>query len=434
MTDSNWKEPNLPYSDGESPDGEEQYNFDESAPADQYHAEEEIPNQYGLYQREEKSREEELFSFRRKPEELQQTGAQSTEPVLLYSFRQTDGINPPLPPTQQPPKLDAPPSAILIFFGKLMESATGKRSPVLALSLLLGLPLAIILPIIAWNIFKPRPPFDDLGMAVFNASGLKGNLVAKWTAGKAEYRLRIEPNTIQQADGFSTVVGDPPQPISINIRLMDQTGFALCGKEVLFKFDPTKTAQPIPPPTSRNAAAIQAAKDQQAAQLATLQAQEQAREHGKDIFQNEPGADGKIVAITAQGDLPCSAKMYRNLDYWDFSTNFPLVAEQEELVKDLIHPAKAVAHTTSYGDYSGSKKSLPTAIEANDTITGSDLARGVVETSGGRVFAVDSGGVLGRAPGWQMFPVPIHYKCDKRAACILTRTGVSTVLHARLRR
>ena len=49
------------------------------------------------------------------------------------------------------------------------------------------------------------------------------------------------------------------------------------------------------------------------------------------MFQNLAGSDGMINAISAQGDLPCSADAYKRANYWDFSTNFPTIEEQEAL-------------------------------------------------------------------------------------------------------
>ena len=86
------------------------------------------------------------------------------------------------------------------------------------------------------------------------------------------------------------------------MKLLDATGFAVCGKDILFPFDAASPG-------------------------------EQDRERGHDILQSSPGDDGKVMAVSAQGTLPCTAAQYKQIVYWDFSTNFPTLAEQDELMK-----------------------------------------------------------------------------------------------------
>ena len=105
----------------------------------------------------------------------------------------------------------------------------------------------------------------------------------------------------------------PPLPMSVNIRLLDSTGFALCGKEIDFRFNPQTAGMPVSvSPVGANGkklsladrnAAMQAARQSQVTQL---QAAEVTREQGKDLFQNQTTADGQVAAINAQGALPCS--------------------------------------------------------------------------------------------------------------------------------
>lgn len=86
---------------------------------------------------------------------------------------------------------------------------------------------------------KASPDSDDLGAGISQASGLRGHLVTRWQ-GKAQYMLKIEPLDPRDAAGFAAVAANPSGPMSINIRLLDSSGFALCGKEIVLRFDPAR--------------------------------------------------------------------------------------------------------------------------------------------------------------------------------------------------
>lgn len=195
---------------------------------------------------------------------------------------------------------------------------------------------------------KSKSEPEDLGDGVFNAAGLRGHLVIRWQ-GNAQYQLQITPINPLESAGFAFVAGNSPQPVSFNIRLLDSSGFALCGKEILLPFDPAKAvpaaASDAQAPVGRGRADRVARE--LAARQAALQAQqalEKERERGKDMFQNRIGADGQIDALSVQGVLPCSADQYKRVDYWDFSTNFPTLDEQQAL---LHHQAGMAAQTAA---------------------------------------------------------------------------------------
>ncbi len=188
----------------------------------------------------------------------------------------------------------------------------------------------------------PNP--GDLGPGIVAVDGLRGHLDTVWEGdaktGRLAYKLRIEPMEDRWGKGFSRVTSNSPMPISVNIRLLDSSGFALCGKEVDFRFNPeTADVQVAVPPlvgangkklslAERNAA-LQAARQ---SEIAQMQAAEVIREHGKDIFQNQTTDDGQVTAVNVQGSLPCSPDQYRRTDYWDFNTNFPTLEQQAALL------------------------------------------------------------------------------------------------------
>jgi hypothetical protein len=224
--------------------------------------------------------------------------------------------------------------------------------------------------------------------------------------------------------------------MSVNIRLLDSTGFALCGKEIDFHFDPQSAALPVTVSAvgangkklslaERNAA-MQAARQSQVTQM---QAAEAAREQGKDIFQNQTTADGQVAAINAQGTLPCSPDQYKRVDYWDFNTNFPTLDEQAM----LLDPK---AHAKEFDPPGHQKRSLPKwgdgfTIQGDDRVKGYDQARGVLWAED-RSFAIDKRYGQTTALAWASNYTLIHYRCDQHASCALTAAGEAAVLHAHL--
>jgi hypothetical protein len=303
--------------------------------------------------------------------------------------------------------------------------------------------LLILIPVLGWLIFKPLPPTVDLGEGIFNAAGLRGHLVANWE-GKAGYRFRLEPIGMQYQAGFAAVLANPQRPFSAKLHLMDANGFTICSTEILFPFDPAQAPDPnplTPPPApkrlSRAEAELMAAQwaAQQQERLHQRQLQELDREHGQEIFQNELGSDGTIAAVTAQSDLPCDRSAYKRFDTFNFTTNFPSYAEQTDLLRQQATAImRPVPKATPI--YKPSVRTSPfvASVEGDDVITGYAPARGVATTSGGKIFLLEKGNLHGNAAGWQVFPASIHYRCDSRAACLLTRSGTSVVLYARLKR
>ena len=179
----------------------------------------------------------------------------------------------------------------------------------------------------------PRGP-RDFGSVNAIVTGLKGHLTTEWNE-KPSYKIVIEPSDPAQQAGFALALTGSPRPLSVGFQLLDSTGAVLCGQDVVVRFDALRAAAlnaanaangEVKTAGAPGAAAAEGALDQ-------LEAQEMAREHGRDIFENEIGDDGQIEAIDAQGAMPCSMQAYNSATSWSFSADFPSVAEQAESLK-----------------------------------------------------------------------------------------------------
>jgi len=259
---------------------------------------------------------------------------------------------------------------------------------------------------------EPTPPaqYIDLGTQRFDPAGLGGRLIARWE-GSAEYQLSLDPLEQEFIPGFQAVAQNPPRPLSLTIRLRNAEGLVVCQKEILF-----------PPPAPEEATPDPAQ---------VLQPQ---KTPSGDTVQNVAGEDGQIAEIAISGGLPCPAKSYTKLVAWDFATNFPTLAEQEDWLKhQKLTPAAAAQKARAANRFVGQVQHLPTAIEGDDVIVGDNPSRGTVETSAGRVFLITTG-LHNRGSEWQVFPAAIHFRCDRNGVCILSRANSHTTLQARLLR
>jgi hypothetical protein len=305
--------------------------------------------------------------------------------------------------------------------GQLLSGLLGKAPQLPVLLLVAGILLAVGAIIFMLRRPKKVPSFEDLGAGISNVDGLRGNLTARWQ-GRAEYKLSFGPLHRIQSKEFSAVVSDPSQPLWINIRLLDATGFALCGKQILFQFDPAQAAGGV----SSQAHLAARKTGLKAAGLAAEEAQEQQREQGKDIFQNQLGDNGKVVAVTAQGVLPCSIKQYRQASYWDFTTNFPSVDQQAALVKRRAAVARAALLRREARRYR-----TTFSVEGDSLITGYNYSTAMLETGSGQSFFVPSNRDRTIADAWAASNSLIHYKCTAFTTCILTHPGGGQAIYAR---
>lgn len=308
-----------------------------------------------------------------------------------------------------------------------------------------GFAALVIFGVAAFYLARPKnnaPQAGDMGPGIKAEAGLRGHLMTRWEGnaktGKLAYQLRIEPMEDRWQEGFSHAVLNPPQPLSVNVRLLDSTGFALCGKELDFHFDPQKANVPTPTlavtdkkmTAAERTAAIAAARQ---SEITQMQAQEVARESGKDIFQNQTGNDGLVTAVNVQGSLPCSPDQFRRADYWDFSTNFPTLQEQAI----LLDPKGANARGEfTPPDHPGKRtlSRLPQqgfVIQGDDRVTGYDSAHGTLWAEN-KAFQIDRRLGQATATAWASNYSLIHYRCDQHANCALTAAGQAAVLHARL--
>jgi len=292
--------------------------------------------------------------------------------------------------------------------------ATALR-PVLTLLALVG--ILGMLAVLAFPMLmpKPKPPalYVDLGNRRFEPAGLGGRLIVRWE-GSPSYQLYIDPVDQEQAAGFQSLAVNPPHPLSVMIQLLDSTGVVGCQKEIVLP-PPAPAGTPIDP---------------------TQVLMPKVTASG-DTVQDIAGSDGKVGEITASGPLPCSLEAYQHLAGWQFTSNFPTVADQVGPLKhavgsDFVASGQRPRSTSSWRNPSPAFQRLNSPIEGDDVIVGDNAAKGLVDTSSGRVFMVGVASWQTRSADWQIFPAAIHFHCEKTGACVLTRVSSRTILQAHL--
>ncbi len=273
---------------------------------------------------------------------------------------------------------------------------------------------------------KGPPQFQDLGAGVSIADGLQGNLSTRWV-GRAEYQLKFQALKPYEDWAFSYVVAHPPRPLSFHIRLLDSTGFALCNKEIVFPADPSRvTVIPVPfpeliPKSSGSGAAAPGGDGMQ------------AFNKGKDIFQDQIGDNGEITAFTAQGILPCTAAQYKQFSYWDFSSNFPTLAEQQAIAMAPILAAerKAAAEREALRRKLAREYHSAFFLSGDADVHSFDSTSGVVEVATGQRFRILNKGNTALANKWANDNVQVHYKCDQYATCQLSDGSTAGIIQAK---
>jgi hypothetical protein len=381
--------------------------------------------------KEEELREQaELYSFRASVETQQQP------PILEAPIVQDPVYHAPEPAQAQTPPDQGGKKGIRKFF----ESRT-KVYAAIGVGFVILIGIAIVAAF--WTASSPEGRYD-LGSVSSSASGLKGHLFTEWDK-NLNYRLTIEPSEPQRQAAFALAVANSPHPLSIEIRLQDPEGFVLCSKEILLKFDARNAAELAAPNADAQGAKTDAApapggQPAPGIDLAQADAQEAAREKGKDVFKNQVGPDGQITALNSQGAISCTARAYEKAVAWSFSPNFPTLAEQDEVLErqkeTLANGGRPSAQTSAARNKMTAKpaqKLLPFSIEGDDTIVDFDTSRGIIETGAGKFFFIDKSGGAASDYRWQDYPVEIHYRCDQGSECILMHAGAGA-LHVRLRR
>ncbi len=81
----------------------------------------------------------------------------------------------------------------------------------------------------------------DFGTVNAIAAGLQGHLVTEWQD-KPTYRLAIEPADAANQAAFALTVAGSLRPLSVAFQLLDSTGAALCGADVVVRYDAARTA------------------------------------------------------------------------------------------------------------------------------------------------------------------------------------------------
>jgi hypothetical protein len=314
----------------------------------------------------------------------------------LYSFR--TAMPAPVPPLQPPTPAQ--------------RAATSRKNIAVMTGIgAVALLLAVLIVMLIENRRETGPPFIDLGEKNDAAAGLGGRLIVKWD-GRAEYELHVDPLVAGQIPAFSAVAAVPPRPISFDLHLKDAAGAVLCQKEILLPVDTGAQTDP-----------------------ANAQPQIPTQTIGGDVVQNVAEGDGKIDEVVVNGQLPCSAKAYKRLTAWDFASSFPTVAAQQEW---MSHEESVEGNLRRRAADARAKALIPRVlplaapIEGDDVIVFDNPTKGTVETKAGRLFFLGRNGLRQHAPGWQVFPAVIHFRCDVKSNCVLTRADASAAVQARL--
>jgi len=163
-----------------------------------------------------------------------------------------------------------------------------------------------------------------------------------------------------------------------------------------------------------------------------------------DVFRNIQGPDGSVEALWAEGELPCSPDQYQRFDYWDLSTNFPTLAEQDQL---LGRKRAETAHTDSesggearagHEERAATRrrvvKKAPPAylVQGDDRATEFDATRSMLVVGVSTRFLIDRKSDEQMVAGWADDDSLIHFTCDSRANCSLRRAGTVSLVPARM--
>ena len=296
---------------------------------------------------------------------------------------------------------------------------------------LLVLAMGALVMLTQKNPDKPKTPIDsdDLGAGIANASGLRGHLVTRWQ-GKAQYMLKIEPLDPRENDGFAAVSANPPGPIYINIRLLDSSGFALCGKEIVLHYDPARSSH-VSSSAPKNKDEAENLAILRQADLERVTAQEKSREIGQRPFQNVLDRTARSRAYGPREIFPALPINTNAFDYWDLSTNFPTLAEQDQLLgrhhtRDPRTPIRA--HSEHASPRAARHKAPPKPqsafyMEGDDRATAFEPGRNLLTIGPGKSFTVVRTLDVATAAAWADDSSLVHYTCDQHAACALRRAG-----------
>ncbi|MDR3453677.1 MAG: hypothetical protein P4L96_12915 [Rhodoferax sp.] len=259
---------------------------------------------------------------------------------------------------------------------------------------------------------QPKNTAGDLGQGVASDAGVRGHLVTSWQDKAAHYKLKIEPINFPEADGFARATAVNSQPLVFNVRVLNVVGDAICGKQVVL----------LP------------------AAGGTLPA-------GADAFKRITGKSGGVEGLWAEGTLPCSADQYERFNYWDFTTNFPTVAEQDKMLgiaprvrAEQEAPAanqtrqaqSAAARAASANQRAQKKPQSSFFLQGDDHATSFEPGRNLLTIGPGKSFVVLRAVDLQTAAAWADDEALVHYTCDQHAICSLRHSGSAAVVLARM--
>jgi hypothetical protein len=331
-----------------------------------------------------------------------------------YAERQEDDLYAYRTQMDQPPAASATPEAPRASEREPRPAVPLDRKTI-AVFAAVGIAGLLLFAIIVSSSLKQGtpPPITDMGTHNLDGPGLSGHFIARWVGG-AQYQLYIDPVSPDANARFGAVASNPPHPLTVSLRLNDESNTLVCSKEILFPF-------PALPETRENDLKLLLARQTPSG----------------DTVQNVAAPNGQIDEIALEGPLPCSAKQMLKVTGWEFLTNFPSPSDQAEWLAHVQHEqseanARHLAKTKDKKFGLTRVQVLPSAIEGDDVIVGDNPSRGTVQTRAGRIFLLSGNGMTIQSLGWQVFPAAIHFKCDKNAVCTLSRPDASSSLQARL--
>lgn len=258
--------------------------------------------------------------------------------------------------------------------------------------------------------YKEAP--GDLGQAVVVASGLRGHLIAQLKDDKTvHYQLKIEPIDFPEQDSFARAVASNSAPFHFNLRVLNQVGDSICGKQIVL---PAVPAGPVPA--------------------------------GADALQRVKGSKGIFAGLWAEGTLPCSPEQYARFNYWDFSTDFPSVVDQDRAFGIDHRPqtdnpdGAGTQQQSAQGSRPASRARRRAApkkpqavyfLQGDDHVSSFEPGRNLLTLGPGRSFVVLRAADLATARAWADDDALVHYTCDPQATCSLRRSGSAAIILAR---
>jgi hypothetical protein len=320
----------------------------------------------------------------------------------LYAFR--DALS---TPEQSPQRAQVVVNAAGNQVAQPVAPAQKKKQQMLLALVTIGCVVLAIIAVVTLQQGTPPPPYVDLGSSHVANSGLSGDLIARWT-GKANYVFYVNPMSSDNLTGFAAVAAAPPRQIVFNIHLKDASGVTVCDKEIVFPFRAQENGSTIP-----------------------TQGPPEKTMDG-DAISYERGSQGEIVRIEVNGPMNCAEKLYDRIAIWDFTTTYPVKGDQDDWVNNLEKGSDKTKTNKKKSSPAPLVRSLPAAIDGDDVIVGDNPSHGTVLTRAGHEFYVGPGGLSSHGEGWGLFPAAIHYHCDVKSNCTLTRSGATSTVFARL--